>query len=262
MPGEVKLPVLGKQKKGTVIAVGVAAAAVVGVAVYRSRKNKAAAAASTGAASASAAGTAADPNAVDPATGMTYAQEQASYGAAGDYYGAGGASYGGGGVSYSGSGTASTPGFTDNSQWSQYAEEYLTGLGGDPNTIGNAIGKYITGQPVTPDQQSIIQQAIAFANLPPVSGAGGFPPSIRLAAGAGPPPSPPPPPPPGKVTVPYLLGERVENAVSALASLGLHATFGTRKPHVPYHVTAASPKAGTHISPGSTVHLTIQPGKA
>lgn len=189
--GTVKLPGIGPVKKQTALALAGVAGVVVIIAVYRSKK--AAAAGTTAAATT-------DPNAVDPATGLTYAQEAAGgtggYGidpATGVPYAqeAGGGGYGyGSGVAYpvtpGGGSTGGLPLFTDNASWAQYAESYMVNqLGGDPNTIGNALGKYITGQPVTAAQQSLVEQAIAFAGQPPVNGQGGFPPSMHLQSTGG-----------------------------------------------------------------------------
>lgn len=176
-------------KKTTLYIAGAAGVLVVAYAVWHKRS----AAAST------TAGTVTDPagntcSAVDPNSGYcpgtagdTAYYQQSSAGLSG-----GSSVAGGGGFAYPvtpGSGI-STPGsvvptFTDNASWAQYVEAYMVSLGGDPNTIGNALGKYITGQQVTADQQSLIEQAIAYGNKPPVGGADGFPPSIRLAAAGG-----------------------------------------------------------------------------
>jgi hypothetical protein len=74
------------------------------------------------------------------------------------------------------------PPFTSNALWSQYVEQWLVGtMNSDPNTVGNAIGKYISGQPLDSGMVAIVQEAIAFAGYPPVSGPGGNPPSYTTA---------------------------------------------------------------------------------
>jgi hypothetical protein len=45
--------------------------------------------------------------------------------------------------------------------------------------VGNALGKYITGQSVTSDMVTIINQAIAFAGPAPVPGQNGNPPGFN-----------------------------------------------------------------------------------
>jgi hypothetical protein len=98
---------------------------------------------------------------------------------------------GGGGYYYTPpTGTSNTgsavPTFTDNASWAQYVETALGSSGADATAA--AIAKYLSGQPVTSDQQTIIEEAIALANKPPVAGANGDPPSINLTASSGPTP--------------------------------------------------------------------------
>ncbi len=82
-------------------------------------------------------------------------------------------------------GTGSGPPFASNAAWSQYAAAYLTGTENrDPVTVGADLGAYVTGQPLDPAAHSLISDAIAIAGYPPVSGADGFPPAIRLSGPA------------------------------------------------------------------------------
>jgi hypothetical protein len=75
---------------------------------------------------------------------------------------------------------------TTNAGWAGAAETYMTGnTGADPATVAAALGKYITGQTVTSDQQSIIEQAIAFEGYPPTAGAGNYPPNIHTTTSSG-----------------------------------------------------------------------------
>ena len=198
LEGTVKLPGIGPVKKKTAAFGGVGAVAFV-LAVYWYRQRKAAAAAAAAPSSAGAAGSVTDPagntcSAVNPATGYCpgTAEDQAALagtasagapfdtssldgaGLSGYYYGSGGAVQ------------ANPPGpqnFADNAEWAQYVEAYLTSsLGGDPAAVGNAIGKYLTGQPVTSDQVTVINEAIAYGGSPPQSGPSGDPPGINTAA--------------------------------------------------------------------------------
>lgn len=251
----------GRKVKKEYVYFAVAGAGVIVVAVYRSKK------AAAGTSDASGApvntsygstqyppdGTSGDPSnpfSLDPATGMTYGDEQGS-----GFGGYGGSSYGGygGGSAYtgyygpSGIGTSTTPTFTDNASWAQYAENYLVGLGDDPNSVGNALGKYITGQSVDGTQQSLIQQAIAFANMPPVSGSGGFPPSIKLS-----PTTTTPPPASDKVKVPNVVGKNYEAAADALRAAHLVPHRGQADVG---QVTSQAPHAGSEVKKGSTVTL-------
>jgi hypothetical protein len=243
-------------KKNTVLLGGLAGVAVIIVAVVR--KNKAAAA---GSSTTAGTGQFTDPagnvcSAPDPSTGYcpgtpedTSAQEQLSAGS--DDYGL---DYGGGlGGLNTGNSPVSTgvPVFTDNGSWATYAEQQLGSNGSD--AIAAAIAKYLSGQSVTSAQQTTIEEAIAIANYPPVSGAGGYPPSMHLSAGGG------GANPLQTVTIPRLAqGTRVEDANSALSALGLTSTLSeTRKPGVAYYVTAEKPVAGTKVQAGSSVALTI-----
>jgi len=200
-------------KKSTAYGIGVVAVGVVAVAVYRSKHAKTAAAAPAAAASTAGDpyppdGTTGNPGdlySTDPATGMTYGDEQSQAAGSTGYDAAGyplgsqadlayEQSQGSSGVPVaypvtgSGSGGTGTGGvtFTDNASWAQYIEAYMVNnLGASAETVGNALGKYITGQPVVAAQQSIIEQAIAFAGPPPVAGTNGMPPSINLAKSGG-----------------------------------------------------------------------------
>jgi hypothetical protein len=202
LEGTLNTPIGKVPKKGAVI-VGVGAVGVLGIVWYRSKQQ----------ASQDSSQSSTDNSNIDPATGYPYgspedvAAEQQLQGQSGalgplydpQYYGGYGGGYGGGFPGPQGPGS-----FTSNAQWAQFAEDYLVNTVGESATdVGNALGKYITGQPVTTDQEAFINQAIAFADKPPVPGPDGFPPSIRNA------PPPPPPPPPHK-------GGNAKNPVSGL----------------------------------------------
>lgn len=163
-----------------------------GVYFYRTKKQKTDAAASVAQAGSSE---------IDPATGYPYGspEDAAATAAQGNYQlpttggGYGFTGYAGG----SGSGIfgTGTPGsFNSNAEWAQYVEAYEeNNLGADAPTVGNAIGKYLTGQPLTSDQVGLVQSAIAIAGYPPVNGPNGNPPSF-VTANTG---TTNPPPPPG-----------------------------------------------------------------
>lgn len=252
---DVKLPGVGPVSKKWVIIVLGASAVTVGYVVIRKRS-----AASAAASTASAADTTGTSD-IDPLTGDVAgsAQDQADLAAMqaggyeGDNLGDGLGDYGG----Y----LAATPaaatipgagGFTTNGEWAQQAETDLGGLGIAQTSLSAALGKYLTGQPLASADQQLVDQAIAEEGYPPVSGPGGYPPAMKTS-----PTSTTTPPPATTVTVPRLAGDRVEDATSALSSLGLKSAFGTRKPGVPYWVTGSSPAAGTRVAARSTVKLTI-----
>jgi hypothetical protein len=80
-----------------------------------------------------------------------------------------------------GSTTYPTTGYTSNSQWVQAVIEYMTGNNTvtDATQLSAALGKFITGAYVTDAEVSLIQQAIAVQDFPPISGPNGYPPSLN-----------------------------------------------------------------------------------
>jgi hypothetical protein len=69
--------------------------------------------------------------------------------------------------------------FTSNGQWTQYVTDYLVNTLGLPaSNVSAALGAYIEGHPVTDAQISIIDQAIAAGDKPPVPGVNGNPPGF------------------------------------------------------------------------------------
>ena len=152
------------------------------------------------------------------------------------------------------SSTGETPGpgsFTNNAQWSSYCEAAMGSSGAD--AIAAALGKYITGGQVTQTQVASIDEAIAIGGYPPIQGPGGRPPSINVSS-----PTPAPvPTPASKVKVPATIGKRGGVAVNAIKAAGLVASIPAEKPHTAYWVHSSSPKAGTLVTKGSTVHLAI-----
>jgi hypothetical protein len=271
-----------KVKKSTAGLVGIAAVGVVAVAVMR-KKSAAAAAAATPATATTftdpAGNSCAAPN---PATGYCpgspediSATEQLSAGST-DY----GLSNGGSGVytspSLYGNSTGTTsavPVFTDNGSWAQYVEQALGSDGTD--AIAAAIAKYLSGQSVTSAQQTTIEQAIAIANYPPVSGSGGFPPSLNLQASTPvptpvptptptppvtvPPTTPPVPVPPVKpteVSVTNVVGKGSEAGTDILLAQGLKVDNKNPTPKGKAGViTSQSPKGGARAAKGSTVTI-------
>jgi hypothetical protein len=263
-----------KVKKSTVLIVGAAGVGVVAVAVIR-RKSAAAAAGSS-------AGSTTAAMVTDPA-GNQCATLDASTGfcpgtpediSAQEQLAAGSASYGtdsGGAGVYTPpslygdtTGTSSAvPVFTDNGSWAQYVEQALGSDGTD--AIAAAIAKYLSGQSVTSAQQTTIEQAIAIANYPPVSGPGGFPPSMNLQASTpapapAPTPTPTPTPTAAQVTVPSVIGERGETAHDTLTGAGFKVT--QNPPATPQGktttVTSQAPDGGKKAAKGSTVTIQLK----
>lgn len=158
---EVTLPGVGPVKKQALLLGG--GAAVIVMAVLWWRKRNAAAAATPGV----------DPNAIDP-------NAIDNSGMAG----------GGGALTGPTPSAVTTP--TSNPQWTQLVMQQLSFE--DPSTLGKALGLYLTGSAVTPDQERLVDEAIAAEGYPPVSGPSGYPPAIRTqpAGGQTPPPAPAP----------------------------------------------------------------------
>lgn len=247
------IDIFGKPvKKSTAGAVAIGGVIIIGLLVYRSKKNAAAAAAAA-ASSNQAPTTDQSQNALDPATGYPtgsvedLAALQAEQGQYGYQYGGYGGGVGTGTV------TGNPTAFTNNAQWAQAAEQFITGSSGGlgaSDAVGNALGKYITGGELSPTQADIVNQAIAFEGYPPVSGPDGYPPAIRLA--------PVQPPPTGgstKVTVPNVITMEQEEAFKVIQGAGLKVTGTHPIPGKILHVETESPKAGTKVDKNSTVHL-------
>jgi hypothetical protein len=180
--GTVNTP-LGSVKKEYLL-VGGAVFALLFIVFYRQKKAQQAAA--TAAAGANIG--------IDPATGYAYGspEDAAALANQGAYinpaqpYAPGGS---GAGYPAAGSGPGS---FVNNSQWAQYAEQYMQSNGqvSDVGPLSAAIGKYLAGQATTPDEHSLVNQAIAIAGYPPVAGPNGMPPGFNTTpVGNTPPPS-------------------------------------------------------------------------
>lgn len=245
------LPVVGKVPKGWVIVVAGGSLAAIGYVLWRRHQ---AGTSSTAAAPATAGdqfppdgtvGNPGDPNSTDPATGMTYGDEQ--------LYGGG---YGGTGLGASGfpggttggpvtgpPGPTGGPPFGTNSDWFSYAETQLSGIV-DATALTAALGVYLTGRAATADQESLIDQAIAAAGYPPVAGTGGYPPNIKQGGGGG-----------GGGTVPNVVGQNWSGAIHQLAAAGFKASPGTKPRNATDPITGQSPAAGAHAGKGTTVNL-------
>lgn len=192
--------ILGNNVPKPVAIGGAIAAGAIGIYFYRNKKQETDAIAAAGSSE------------IDPATGYPYgsAEDAAALDSQSNYqmplnsgYGYGGYAGGSGGGVF---GTGQPGSFTSNAEWAQYVEAYEeNNLGADAVIVGNAIGKYLTGQPLTTDQVGVVQSAIAIGGYPPVNGPNGNPPSYVTAGTSGgttnPPPTDNPPPPPGNTGV-------------------------------------------------------------
>lgn len=266
-PKKVELPGVGEVKRSTAIIGGGVIVAIVGYVYIRNKRAKAAAAGST-------TGTVTDPAgnvcaALNPQSGycpgspedQQYLQQQsAGTGGFGPGYGQGGVGFGSFVTDAQGNTctaidpltglcpvAGAIPGrtsVTTNAEWVQEAELQL----GQTSQVQAALGYALSGQPVTQDQKNLFMEAVGLLGAPPQ----GYPP-LNVVGGTH------HPPPKSQVTVPYLIGERVENASSSLQALGLKAGIPNRKPGIAYEVTKTSPARGTRVVTGSTVHLSIKP---
>jgi hypothetical protein len=250
MADTLNLPGLGPVKKTWAIGGAAVVAGILAVAYYRHRAN-------AGTAAAAAAAAQPDPNAIDPATGLTYGEEAAGI-QAGDLAGAG-TPYGdtSGIVGYDAQGNpiyadqvgyGPSPSFTSNGAWSQAAQQYLvSATGADAGTVAAALGAYINGQTLSSAQASVVQQAIAFFGQPPDQGSDGYPPALRLAG-----------PPGANVAVPGVVGQAASSADAKIKAAGLVPIADPgQKPTD--KVTSTTPKAGTHVQHGSQVLVTAAP---
>jgi hypothetical protein len=141
--------------KNALLIGGAAAIGMIGYAYWRR----------SGSGGGSSSDTGGDPNAgIDPSTGQAYADE----------FG-GGMNYSGLGIydpatgSYLSSyGSQTVTQVSTNAQWAQAAQAYLTQQGYDPKTVSAAIGKVLTGQPVTAEEAAIWAAAVGFEGEPPM----------------------------------------------------------------------------------------------
>lgn len=222
---------------------------------------------SAGAAGAAAGGSAIDPvtglpasedNQQDPLTGMTYLAEAEQYGSvqaaeeASSGFGLPGGSSGFGGTSGfpsggSGGGTPTVTSFATNAAWAQAVTAGLAGLGYNSETVAAALGLYFAQHPLTADQASIVQAAVAEFGPPPQ----GTYPIITAGNGTGSGSGTKP-----EVTVPAdLAGTDVEQATQILRSAGLKAAGPAGAKGVIHVVTGTSPAAGAKVGAGTTVTL-------
>jgi len=136
-------------------------------------------------ANAAAAATSAADSTVDPVTGLTDAQDIAQYGsvAAADAAYSGGtatgtASYGYGGISGGSTygavgalgttlGATSGGGYASNADWDQAVTAGLSSIGYSETAVSSALGRYLSGLSLTPDQQNIVNTALGEYGNPP-----------------------------------------------------------------------------------------------
>lgn len=82
-----------------------------------------------------------------------------------DWYGSGGGSGGGSGTAPDGTSTQ----ILTNQQWSAYARDQLLAVDAyNGQAISEALGNYLSGAPLSKEQQQIVRAAIGYAGYPPV----------------------------------------------------------------------------------------------
>jgi len=180
---------------------------------------------------------------------LTYQPEVYGYGLG--YYGYGttypyGAGTGAGG-------TVPVAAATTNAMWSQAAVSQLTNQGYDGAQVQAALGVYLTAGTLTAEQQAIVQAAIGVEGYPPQPGPNGYPPAMHSTTVNAP---PPPSTGAGNVQVPYVVGKRLDQAISIIENAGLkeHTTtlaaygFPSR-----WKVSGQNP-AGGKVAPGTTIN--------
>lgn len=109
-----------------------------------------------------------DPNAVDPSTGLTFAQEgPAGYGLPAGPIG----QYLGNNPTFPGYPVGATaqglPAPITNQQWSRLAFDELAAKGDDPSLVGNALSKFLAGQPLSDAEKAIVSLAETIFGAPP-----------------------------------------------------------------------------------------------
>lgn len=234
---------------------------------------------SKGTANASSAGTGVDPvtnlpysedTQIDPITGLPYLQEAQEYGsvataeAAVSAYGqtsATGSGYGvqpasgtsGDGSSTVAAGATSAGTYTSTAAWAQAAQTGLEQISGtttyNGTDIGTALGDYLQGEELTPGQIQVVNIALAEFPFP-----GSPPPILKQPVST----------PAATVKVPSsLIGQAQEAAFAILSAAGLKATGTPVVKGKTLIVQTVSPKEGTTVAPGTTIHLTskVQEGK-
>jgi hypothetical protein len=261
MPDTVNVGGIKAPKKPTLIIGG--GVLVIGAAFYYRQKKASDAASQAAVVSQSGANTG-----IDPATGYAYgsAEDAAALSNQGQYISPMDSSSFTGGqvIGYDGSGspiygptsgitTGQPGGFTNNAQWAQYVESYLEQTeGADPTTVGNAIGKYITGQPVTADMIAVINNAIAIGGQPPVAGVNGNPPHYVTSTSGTTTTTPP-----VQVAVPNCIGLLAGAAHNKIVAAGLVPTADPGQ-KATQKVYATEPGSGVKVTPGSRVTISAK----
>jgi hypothetical protein len=197
----VEVPQVGRVPKTAVVATVAVAAGILGYAWWKHRQ---------------APSVPFDPNAIDPATGQSYAAEAA------------------GGVSTfqpapTGDGTVTVGAPTTTlGDWTTHAIELLQSVNVAPDSAAEALAKWLNHQGLTASQKAIVMEARALANDPPISP---IPPMLDALPTPAPGPKPKPVPSPGPPVDPGPHGgpppgDRTYRVVSGDNLWSLESRFG------------------------------------
>lgn len=244
MADDIKVPVAGKLPKKTVGIVAVGGLAFV-VFMYIRRKGASAAPASSYVAPTDTTDDSSDADTIDPATGATYGSVADEDALAQESGSAEPVDYGTGVIN----GTTS---FTTNSEWAQACEASVPPLVNSPTAqsdVAAAIGRFLSGLSLTPEQAQIVQICESEEGPPPVGQFAIIPsPTGTVSSGT-----------PTAVKVPNVVNDRLENAQNAVQGAGLHIQDAPAyKSGYEAIVTSQSPSAGTSVSNGSSVTVKVK----
>jgi len=254
---------LSGMSKGQKIAIVVGGVAVAGLAFYEIKHKS-----SSGTSSNTTTGNAATPQTVtdpttgetypadgiDPADGMTYAEEIDQYGsieAAEEAYGQNVSGYTSPSSTSQSAAQGQSAAYGSNAAWSQAVTSGLTDLGYSSEDVAQALGLYLDAQPLGTladgtSAYSLVQTALAEYGPPPSGTYALIQPSATQTST------------PAPVTVPNVVGRTdLDTAEGIIAQAGLSpASRGDSGTGNKGSVTAQSPVAGSKVSKGSTVILT------
>lgn len=201
-------------------------------------------------------------NATDPLTGQQYLAEAQQYGsvaaaeASVSAYGQSTAT--GSGIpvnpaSPAPSGSINTPVgtsvYTSNAAWAQAVQAGLTDVGYNATDVAQALGLYLTGQPMTAAQAQLINTGIAEFGAAPVGSL-----QVILKPSSGPSDN-------TMVQVPDVIGQTAGNAHNAIVAAGLVPVDPVaNRPGEPQDkVASTTPTGGTSVTKGSRVTINAEP---
>jgi len=173
---------------------------------------------------------------IDPSTGVPYADELGGYGGVGGYSGFGG------GYGYPMPQSNTSTSTTSSGSWADQALTKMEQIGYNGRDVALALGKYLSNQPLTAQQKQIIQEALAFVPGGPLNKIHSYPHKGQNKDKS------------HTVAVPDVIGKRWPVAVTALTVKGLKPKQGN--PQVKQLVIAREePAAGTRVKRGTEVKL-------